>query len=84
VRLRDQLVLAAEGTALRIQGFDGEGGAIADEGREHREGAGIEVQQADLDGVLRQGAALQDEDGSRGREQTLEHGISCGVMELEN
>ena len=59
--LNDELVLAAERAALRVEALDGERRAVVDEGAADGEGTGVDVDDAELDGVLRQRAAARNE-----------------------
>ena len=68
VVLDDQLVLAPERPTLRVQALDGERRAVVDERAADGERAGVDVDDAELDGVLRQRPAVQG-DGRRGRGQ---------------
>ena len=71
--LDDELVLAPERAALRVQALNGERRAVVDERAADGERAGVDVDDAELDGVLRQHAAAQGERGCGGSQQFLDH-----------
>ena len=57
VVLDHQLVFAPERAALRVETFNREVRAVVDEGAADRIGAGVDVDDAELDGVLGHAAA---------------------------
>jgi hypothetical protein len=63
VVLDHQFVFAPERAALRVETFNREVRAVVDEGAADRIGAGVDVDDAELDGVLGHGAAWQHEGG---------------------
>ena len=74
--LNEELVLASERSALCVQSLDGESGAVVDERAIDGKRPGVDIDDAELDCLLGQGAAVQAQDEDQCGCRFLDHWVS--------